>query len=66
MKELRKELNEKISELGQLDAELKKRVMEQESNISLENAKNMIVTLEKENAKLKVLTFADICDLFKV
>ncbi|XP_065024772.1 golgin candidate 4-like [Musa acuminata AAA Group] len=54
LKELRKELNEKISELGQLDAELKKRVMEQESNISLENAKNMIVTLEKENAKLKI------------
>ncbi|URE37520.1 hypothetical protein MUK42_06417 [Musa troglodytarum] len=54
LKELRKELNEKISELRQLDAELKKRVMEQESNISLENAKNMIVTLEKENAKLKI------------
>ncbi|KAJ8458647.1 hypothetical protein OPV22_031573 [Ensete ventricosum] len=54
LKELRKELNEKISELGQLDAELKKRAMEQESNISLENAKDMIVTLEKENAKLKI------------
>ncbi|THU46414.1 hypothetical protein C4D60_Mb09t04690 [Musa balbisiana] len=54
LKELRKELNEKISELGQLDAELKKRAMEQESNISLENAKNMI-DVEKMTLSIKRL-----------
>ncbi|XP_064985662.1 golgin candidate 4 isoform X2 [Musa acuminata AAA Group] len=54
LKELQKDLNKKISELGQLEAELRKRDMEQEHNIPMENAKSMIMTLEKENAKLKI------------
>ncbi|WOL01510.1 golgin candidate 4 [Canna indica] len=54
LKQLRKELNEKISELGRLETELKRSDVKQESNISLENAKNKIMTLEKENAKLKI------------
>ncbi|WOL14678.1 golgin candidate 4 [Canna indica] len=54
LKELHKELNEKISELGRLEAELKKRDMAQESNISLESAKNMIMNLEEINHKLKI------------
>lgn len=56
LKELQKDLNKKITELGQLEAELRKRDMEQEHNIPMENAKSMIMTLEKENAKLKVNT----------
>ncbi|THU58711.1 hypothetical protein C4D60_Mb03t17300 [Musa balbisiana] len=54
LKELQKDLNKKISELGQLEAELRKRDMEQEHNIPMENAKSMILTIEKENAKLKI------------
>ncbi|XP_064998313.1 golgin candidate 4-like isoform X2 [Musa acuminata AAA Group] len=54
LKELQKDLNKKITELGQLEAELRKRDMEQEHNIPMENAKSMIMTLEKENAKLKI------------
>ncbi|XP_010924773.2 golgin candidate 4 isoform X1 [Elaeis guineensis] len=54
MKELHKELNEKISELRQLQAELSMSDVREESNESPESLKNVIRTLEKENAKLKV------------
>ncbi|XP_038972648.1 golgin candidate 4 isoform X2 [Phoenix dactylifera] len=54
MKELQKELNEKISELSRLQAELSRRDIKEESNESLGSLKNAIRTLEKENAKLKV------------
>ncbi|XP_038987103.1 golgin candidate 4-like isoform X2 [Phoenix dactylifera] len=54
MKELHKELNEKISELRQLQAELSRRDGREESNKSLETLKDTIRTLGKENAKLKV------------
>ncbi|KAG1367731.1 Golgin candidate 4 [Cocos nucifera] len=54
MKELHKKLNEKISELRQLQAELSMRDVREESNESSESLKNAIRTLEKENAKLKV------------
>ncbi|URD92156.1 hypothetical protein MUK42_01563 [Musa troglodytarum] len=53
LKELQKDLNKKISEIGQLEAELRERDMEQEHNIPMENAKSTIMTLEKENVKLK-------------
>ncbi|KAG1346505.1 putative Golgin candidate 4 [Cocos nucifera] len=54
MKELQEELNEKISELSRLQAELSRRDIREESNEALESLKNAIRTSEKENAKLKV------------
>lgn len=47
-------VDEKISELGQLEDALKKRDMIQESNASIESVKYTINKLEEENAKLKV------------
>ncbi|KAJ6800991.1 golgin candidate 4-like [Iris pallida] len=57
MKMLQKELNEKMSEMKRLQMELSWREMEQEPNGSLnnlDNLKNTISTLEKENVKLKI------------
>lgn len=59
MKDLQNELNEKVSELGRLEAEVEKSYMKQEPDESQADAKNIILTLEKENTKLKV-------DIFRV
>lgn len=47
-------VDEKISELRQLEDALKKQDMIQESNASIESMKYTINKLEEENAKLKV------------
>jgi len=54
MKEVQKELREKISELRQLQVELSKKDKEKDLNESLKNLKSTILILEKENARLKV------------
>lgn len=50
-------VDEKISELRQLEDALKKQDMIPESNASIESVKCTINKLEEENAKLKVGVF---------
>ncbi|KAJ6851872.1 golgin candidate 4-like [Iris pallida] len=57
MKMLQKELNEKMSEMRRLQVELSRRDVEEEQNMSLsnlDNLRNTISSLEKENVKLKI------------
>ncbi|XP_072971755.1 golgin candidate 3-like isoform X1 [Typha angustifolia] len=54
MKDLRKELNDKMSELQRLQEELTGRDKEEASKESLQSLKSAIVILQKENAELKI------------
>lgn len=56
MKELRKELNEKVSELRRVQEELNRRGSEEVSDESLQHLRSVILNLQKENAQLKVYT----------
>ncbi|XP_072990030.1 golgin candidate 3-like isoform X2 [Typha latifolia] len=61
MKDLCKELNDKMSELQRLQEELTGRDKEEASKESLQSLKTAIMILQKENAELKVYT----CKLFE-
>lgn len=54
MKEIQKQLNDKLSEIRRLQSELTRRDNEEEGNETTESLKSAIATLEQENTDLKV------------
>lgn len=65
VKELRKELDDKISEIKRLQSELTRRDLEDELEEPTDTLRGMITTLKEENANLKVHTeWSIFCMLF--
>lgn len=56
VKELRKELDDKISEIKRLQSELTRRDLEDELEEPTDTLRGIIITFKEENANLKVDT----------